>query len=252
MATMYDKTEFFKTYFQNAGEKDLIVTSLKNKFNQFSDTLSILDLGCHDGALINRILDCYQDDIRARVNLTGVDPSAVAINEFMQNNYKKEWMIQGYACTAEAYFNDHADVYDWVLASQCLYWSTNLPEIVNRINKAGVSGLIVFRGKKGIYEVQSKFRKLLGNKAEKLYTADDIEAVLRLNNINYRREDHTTMIKLPDPASQEMRWLIAFFLQTEDCELADDDFDEVINAINVSDNQMRHDVSLFWLGQGIQ
>lgn len=52
--SMYDSSEFFKTYFAKASEKSILIDLMSTRFSPPSQELNILDLGCHDGTLIKK------------------------------------------------------------------------------------------------------------------------------------------------------------------------------------------------------
>lgn len=96
-------------------------------------------------------------------------------------------------------------LFDWVLAFQCLYWSEDLPGIVRCIGESATNALIVIRGERGIYEIQSQFKNLVGNPKEQYYSADYLERVLIDLELSFSREDHATFLALPPPENQDFR-----------------------------------------------
>ncbi|MCE3045621.1 class I SAM-dependent methyltransferase [Legionella sp. 16cNR16C] len=250
--SIYDKREFFKTYFANASEKSLLVDLMRPRFNPSSDEMNILDLGCHDGSLIKKIIDAHTHHLPAKVSITGVEPSFDALSEYPKHPFPISVQVNTFAGTAEDYFLKHPGDggFDWVIASQCLYWSFDLPFILGKIAEAGESGLIVLRGQRGIYEIQSNFRDYIGNPEEQFYTADDIESALLHLNIPFEKEVKSTFIMLPEPGSIEMQWLIAFILQQAQVNTAIRQ--EVESWILAkSSEKITHDVCFFWLGNSI-
>ncbi len=252
MGGMYDKIEFFRTYFANATEKELLVQRLDKRFIPSKKSLTILDLGSHDGALMKNILTTYAHRLPKNTELSGVDPSAPAIAEFAKRDYGNSVSVKTYVNNGESFLEKNSHKYEWIFASQCLYWTKNLSDIVAKINKASKAALIVLRGKKGIFEIQSSYRDFMDNDEEQLYTADNIQDALDSLALPYQREDLTTYIRLPEVGSQEFRWLIAFFLQTDESKISDDLYAEVENfIIKKSKWEMQHDVSHFWLGEAM-
>ncbi|WP_392537289.1 class I SAM-dependent methyltransferase [Legionella sp. 227] len=252
--SMYDNSEFFKTYFANASEKTILIDLISTRFSHSSSELNILDLGCHDGKLIKKIIDAYASKMPAKVSITGVEPSADALLEYSKNQFSIPVQINTFVGTAESYFLKHPcnQYFNWVIASQCLYWSLDLPYIVKKIADAGESGLIVLRGRLGIYEIQARFKDYIGNQNEQFYTADDIESTLRDLNIPFEKEVKTTSILLPSQGSMEMKWLIAFFLQWDKKNINSDILQEVESWIlEKNAEKMTHEVCFFWLGKTI-
>ncbi|ARB93056.1 class I SAM-dependent methyltransferase [Legionella longbeachae] len=252
--SIYDSRELFKTYFAHASEKSLLIDLMRARFSPSSHQLNILDLGCHDGTLIKKIIDAYTRIMPSKVTLTGVDPSKNALLEYSQNKFTIPIQINTFAGTAESYFLRYSgyQVFDWVIASQCLYWSLDLPYVVRKIAECGESGLIVFRGNRGIYEIQSRFREYIGNKKEQFYTAVDIESTLIHLNLPFEKEIKTTFIHLPHQGSREMKWLIAFFLQQDEKDIGNDICQEVEAWILAKDSgKIAHEVSFFWLGKAM-
>lgn len=251
---MYDSRELFKTYFANASEKSILIDLMRTRFSPASLKLNILDLGCHDGNLIKKIIEAYASRMPSKVTITGVDPSINALLEYSKNKFTIPVHTNTFTGTAESYFLRHLgdEYFDWVIASQCLYWSLDLPYIVRNIAGCGESGLIVLRDYRGIYEIQSRFKAYIGNRNEQFYTAVDIESALLHWNIPFEKEIKTTFIQLPHQGSVEMKWLIAFFLQQEEKNINNDILREVESWILAkTSDKMAHDVSFFWLGKAI-
>ncbi|WP_419418626.1 methyltransferase [Legionella sp. D16C41] len=252
--SMYDSNEFFKTYFANTSEKNTLIDLMNARFFPPKESFNILDLGCHDGALIKKIFAAYANRMPANISLTGVDPSFEALLRYTKNQLDIPAQINIFMDTAENYFiqRPKEEHFDWVIASQCLYWSPDLPYIVNKIANCAGAGLIVLRGQRGIYEIQSHFKHYIGNSNEQFYTADEIESALLNQAIPFEKELKTTYIQLPAPGSIEMKWLIAFFLQQDEKKINDDICHEVeawIFARNAK--KITHDVYFFWLGKAI-
>lgn len=250
MKSMYDKTQFFNNYFARATEKQIVVDSFNNRLD-LKEHSNILDLGCHNGGLMSKLFGRYHYCIPDSVNIVGVDPSQVAIDEYLTRDFAKALSVRGIASTAEAYFAQYNEHFDWIIASQCLYWSPDLNKMIQQIDRYSQKALIVLRGKHGIYEIQSEFKELLGNKHEQLYVCDDVEAALIGQDIEYSKEYHATDILLPDPNDEAFDWLIAFFLQVTDGELSNETLCRVKEfIINKSQNNtLRHDITLFWFGK---
>ncbi|VEB38991.1 methyltransferases [Legionella sainthelensi] len=252
--SIYDSRELFKTYFANASEKSILIDLMRTRFSPALLPLNILDLGCHDGHLIKKIIDAYAWRMPSKVTLTGVDPSIDALLEYSKNKFTIPVHTNTYTGTAESYFLRHSgdEYFDWVIASQCLYWSLDLPYIVRNIARCGKSGLIVLRGHRGIYEIQSRFKAYIGNRNEQFYTAVDIESALLHLNIPFEKEIKTTFIQLPPQGSVEMKWLIAFFLQQDEKNISNNIVQEVESWILAkTSDKMAHDVSFFWLGNAM-
>lgn len=252
--SMYDSSQFFKTYFANASEKALLIDLMRDRFNPPPNALSILDLGCHDGALIKKILHTSAHKLPPKVSLTGVDPSPNAILEYGQNQFSMPIQKNTVVGTAEYYFliQPRHLYFDWVLASQCLYWSENLPLIVKNIAECADAGLIILRGNKGVYEIQSQFKAYIGNPKEQFYTASDVESALLTQNIPFEKQVKTTILHLPSQGSIEMKWLIAFFLQWSDQDMDQSKIQEVESWILAKSSvQLPHEVCYFWLGNAI-
>lgn len=250
---MYDKTEFFKSYMSRATEKKILVKAMGRRLNPLRHTSKILDLGCHDGTLMRTIVDHYKNRIPNQVKIVSVDPSEMAIQELLAHDFTKEYSVEAIVDTAENYFLNQKEYFDWIIASQCLYWSPKLELIISQIHKNSESSLIVLRGKKGIFEIQSQFKEALGNKQEQLYTADDIEHALIAQNIPFNKECHQSFIELPNQDEPVFNWLIAFFLQNDESKIAPELMTDVKRFITQKsiNNTLQHDVVFFWLGQAI-
>jgi hypothetical protein len=245
---MYDRKEFFSAYFSRASEKSTLVDSFKFHFGKpIKDSIRILDLGCHDGTLILRMLDAVKDKLPGSVHLTGVDPSEAALNEFKAKKLMTGVTAEFFNETTEKFLVRGSKKFDWVVASHCLYWSDNLRLVLRQTLDLGDSIVIVMRRPRGIYQIQKYFKRLLGNPNEKFYTSQDVDETLTEMKIKFTREDHRTKIDLPDPTSEEFKWLISFFLQTTDDRLKPHQFQEVTKFMKTLGSPMQHDVSFFWI-----
>lgn len=253
MNDMYAKTEFFKTYFSRASEKKLIAQAVAKRLNKVAHYAKILDLGCHNGSLLQNIISLQREKLPPDFSIVAVDPCQPAIDEFSTNDFVKNYSTRTFNTTAECYLANNRECFDWIIASQCLYWSDDLAQIVKNIEAQSLASLIVLRGKKGIYEIQSQYKDLLGNKQEKLYTSIDIENALNAQQIIYQKESHSTNIELPPLDSTEFDWLIGFFLQHEDLTMPPATIRDVKNFIIdlAHNNKIQHDIDLFWLGKAI-
>jgi SAM-dependent methyltransferase len=251
---MYDSNEYFKAYFDKASEKALLIDLMQERFNPPKDELSILDLGCHDGALIKKIINTYTSRMPRKVAITGVEPSSQALLKYKKNQFNIPVQTNTFDGTAEHFFikKQKNDNYNWVIASQCLYWTLDLASVIQDIADCGDSALIVLRGKRGIYEIQSRFKDYIGNPNEQFYTAEDIELALIKLNIPFEKQIKTTFIELPRQGSQEMKWLIAFFLQQNHNQLSHGAWQEVESwLLSKGTEKIAHNVCFFWLGKAM-
>ena len=250
MSQMYDRVEFFNAYFRNASEKQLFLDSFTRRAkDKINSELSILDLGSHDGSLVLRVLESVNASKNVGINLTAVDPSSAALENFSKKNIPKNVSLNCYPATAEEYLSKCNRQFDWVIASHCLYWTENLGEVLRRITSCSNSGVIVLRGHKGIHEIQSKFRQLLGNEKERLYQADDIESELYLIKVPFEREDITSHIEIPDLDSREFRWMASFFLQSDETALVENNYKDIFRFVTQRGTKFQHDISFFWFGK---
>jgi hypothetical protein len=251
---MYNKIEFFNHYFSRATEKTKLIELLDSRFKHVGQQLELLDLGSHDGALLRRIVNNYADRFPSHVKFTAVDPSDKAIEALSESDFAKNYHVTTHVGTAESYFAQHKHHFNWIIASQSLYWSRDLHFMVKQISEASDSALIVLRGNKGIYNIQSRFKDLLGNKEEQLYTADDVEKALDAQHIPYERENISTHISIPTNDDLIFTWLIGFFLQIENIEDGFPALAQVKQFIVEQCNHglLQHDVAFFWLGKSMK
>src|SRR5688572_15872779 len=117
--SMYDSGEFFKTYFDKASEKSILIDLMSTRFFPSSHELNILDLGCHDGKLIKKIIDSFASRMPSRVTITGVEPSVDALLEYSKNQFTIPVHTNTFGGTAENYFLKHHcnEYFNWVIAS---------------------------------------------------------------------------------------------------------------------------------------
>jgi len=96
--------------------------------------------------------------------------------------------------------------------------------------------------------ISNKFSDLLGNKNERLYTADDIQHAFDANKTVVDVETHQTRIEIPDFDSDKFKWLVSFFLQTTGGAIQEPDWEKIRSFIKELGTPIRHDVSFFWFG----
>lgn len=247
---MYEKVNFFRSYFSIATEKKIVLAEFVKRFSNPSESrVSVLDLGCHDGMLINKLLNEVCSSLKKGVSITAVDPSFSAIQEFSKRSFKEYGAkLSLHNLSAEDYFEKHKSTkqFDWVIASHCLYWSKDLQKTVKDIVESGKKGLIVLRGSYGIYQIQKQFKHLIGNPDEQLYEADNIEDCLIALSAKHNRQDFQTSIEMPSYNQKEFIWLLSFFLQTTEEKLDPESISKIAKYLVKLGNPLRHDVSFFW------
>ena len=211
-----------------------------------------MDLGSHDGALIQRLLEAAKSELKNGANIVATDPSAEAIKVFSERSFEGiEIERELHSLTTEDYFaNEHNDrKFDWVFSSHSLYWTKDLNQTVANIVAAGKKALIVLRGLHGIYQLQNQFKELLGNADEKLYTSDNIQSALVAIDANFERQDFQTKIEVPSFDDKEFLWLVSFFLQTKEEKLSSNSIQDIKDYVAELGMPLRHDVSFFWITQ---
>ncbi len=243
----YDRQEFFETYFAKASEKPLFIESFSKHFETQADSLSILDLGCHDGTLMLRLLDKIKTHLPAEVRVVGVDPSEPSVRKFETKQLPDGVSLECHTLTGEDFLSRDERQFTWIIASHCLYWTEDLERTLRSISERSDNAVVVFRGSRGIFEIQSQFKDLLGNPNEKLYTADDISRSFDVLGIQYSKEIHQTSIEIPKPDSQEFRWIVSFFLQTSEERINSEEWTRIETFLEPYGGEFRHDVTFFWL-----
>lgn len=247
MHDIYSSNDIFQTYFARAPEKQWVVESFNERLHD-NEAATILDAGCHNGKLTQRIMQHCYNKLPEQTTLVGIDPCAEAITAFNQINFGNKITANGQAVTIEKFFETNTIKFDWIIASQSLYWTEDLKKIIHQMTEASQSTLIVLRGKFGIYQIQKKFSEFVGNPLEQLYHADDISNTLNAMSIPFERQDKQTYLALPDHHSPAFRHLLNFFMQTTDDDLSVAATGEITKYIHAEfNNQLRHDVSLFWI-----
>lgn len=238
--SVYD-SNLFANYLNKSDEKKALVKRLKERMQ--GDNLKILDLGCHDGALTA----WYLDEIEAKdIDLIAVDPSKPALEKFAERTWSKNVKTKLVNATAEEFLGQNTQHFDWIIASHCLYWSENLAIIIEQIAKKSDQAIVVLRGKRGIYQIQKKFKYLLGNSLEKLYTSDDIESVLGFK-VEFEHENILSNIEIDFDNSDQLQSLLCFFLQRDVGSLSRDEMAQVKDFVGGLGQPIKHEVSFFWL-----
>jgi Methyltransferase domain len=246
MRDIYSENDIFQTYFERAPEKTWVVESFSNRLHFSSNKAMILDAGCHDGKLMQRIVRQYYDILPEHTTIIGVDPCEAAIAKFNKIDFGSKVTARGYAMSIEQFLNKNDTRFDWIIASQSLYWTQDLKKIIRQIADASANALIVLRGKTGIFQIQKTFPELIGNKQEQLYNAEHINDALLQLQINFKREDKATYIPLPDIDSAAYTHLLNFFMQTGSGQLLSEDIRRINEFISATfQDKIRHDVTQF-------
>ena len=248
MDTMYDQLDFFNTFLSNTTEKQIFIESFAKKFNT-PKPFQILDLGCNEGVLTLKLLDQIQPFLSPDSLLVGVDPCENAVNAFAQKPLPDNLSACFHAETAEAFLDKNTKVFDWTIASHCLYWSDDLERTVEMILQSARSGVIVLRGAYGVNQLQVQFKDWLGDPTGKQYVADDLEPIFESLNCPVVREDHESIIHIPPHESPWFRELVAFCLLTTNEQLDEDRMHAVSQYLRPYGDALRHDISFFWFGE---
>lgn len=214
MNDIYSHNEIFKTYFERAPEKTWVVDSCNDRLHFSDNKAMILDAGCYDGQLIQRITDQYRDVLPSQTTIIGIDPCATAIDTFNKTDFGDKITAHGRAVTLEDFLDENTIKFDWVIASQSLYWTKDLKKVIQQIADMSHQALLVLRGQVGIYQIQKAFPELVGHHQEQFYNAEDIQDALTELQINFTREDKSTYFPLPERGTPEYHYLLNFFLQT--------------------------------------
>ncbi len=246
--TIYDHKQAFQKYLEKATEKKIFVGRFSEMFCFDSDLpASFLDIGCHDGTLTIRLLDSIVGNLPKKSKVHCVDPSHEAIEVFRRRKLSDHFQFIFHELTAEDYLFKFSESADWIIASHCFYWSPDLEGVLNEVYKRSDHSVVVLRGKHGIYQIQSKYKNLVGNPLEQLYTADDIENALVKLNVSFEREDIVSTISVPKPDNPMLTVMIGFFLQRDPESITPEIESEVYSFISNLGTEMRHDVSFFWI-----
>jgi hypothetical protein len=247
---MYDSAVSFATYLKKSTEKSQFVKSFEKRFHTIENLKinSIFDVGCHDGDLTLWYLDKIKNKLTDSCVVTCLDPSNEALIRFSQKQLINNIDFNFVTSKVENFI--FKSKYDLIVASHSLYWTDDLNSILKQISDNSKFAVVVLREEVGIYEIQSRFKELIGNKDEKLYTANNIESVLKDLNINFIQERIRAEIELPDKDSKAYQDLVAFFLQTTSTAISKDKKHEIDEYLNTKDGTLKHNVSFFWLGNG--
>lgn len=247
--SIYNKS-WFNTYIEKAGEKLELINAFAQKVKKLYEVKSILDLGSHDGTLLNKMLSHPSTNL-ALERVVGVDPADVS-ERFYQQIRSFSQVTQFYQTNAEQFLNQNMPAYDIILASQCLYWSEDLSNLISLIDRNSRAACVVLRGNRGIYEIQSHFKDIVGNKDEKYYTSKNIVTSLEKNNIPYQRQTFLSEIVMPEKRSEHWYFMLSFFLQTDIFKLSQSvqsRVEDFIDNLMTENRVINHQVEFFWLGE---
>lgn len=244
--SMYDSDVSFTIYLEQTAEKKVFVEHLHKRFDQ-DKPRHILDLGCHDGAITLEYLKAI-DQTSKGVGITCVDPSASAIEKFKAKDLPAHIDFTFHVSTAEDFLQPNEEHFDWIVVSHSLYWSPDLTKTVRDIVTASDKAIIVLRDKTGLFQVQSHFKDLVGNKGEKFYTANDVEVALHEIGAKFQREDIASEVAIPERGMSAFASLVAFILQADAQAFTEEHLDDVHSFLLEKGNPFPHHVSFFWVG----
>jgi SAM-dependent methyltransferase len=249
--SMYDSDVFFTTYLEQTAEKRVFVEHLRKRL-EHDKPGSILDLGCHDGAVTLEYLkavDQSSDDQASEgVGVTCVDPSASAIEAFRERNLPANADFTFCVSTAEDFLDSNDKHFDWTVASHSLYWSRELTGVIGDIVAASDKAAIVLRRETGLFQVQTHFKNIVGSRDEQFYNANDVEKSLHEIGAKFQREDIESEVAIPERGASAFASLVAFFLQTDAEVLTENQLDDIHAFLAEKGNPFPHHVSFFWIG----
>ncbi|KTD62392.1 class I SAM-dependent methyltransferase [Legionella shakespearei] len=250
--SIYNHPSYFQTYLEHASEKKVLADMLPSRILRLSQFNNLLDVGCHTGDLLDKILS--QETITTPLErIVGIDPANTR-DEFLEKISHLSRSTRFIQMSLENYFKHHQQKFDVILASQCLYWSEDLANDLISINKHGRATCIVIRSDTGIYQIQHGLKRYLGNKQEKLYYSRHIETTLNRNNILFQKDVIESPIYMPQKGSQEWLSMLSFFLQNDHSNFSNEALNEINNFLDkliMPNNIIKHEVVFYWLGEFI-
>jgi ubiquinone/menaquinone biosynthesis C-methylase UbiE len=251
LKSIYDQQSIFKSYLERTNEKDIFVAKFAERFSlPRSSPANLLDLGCHDGTLTMRLLDAVSESLPEHSVVTCAEPSERALRVFENRPLPAKYRFLFFNETAESYFRRSTNMFDWIIASHCLYWSRSLEGVLTELCKKAEQSVVVLRGRRGIHQIQSKFKEWVGSPDEQLYTADRVESALDHLGVSFVREDIASTTIIPERDDPTLTLLFAFFLQRAAESFDSEMIDEVYQFTKQMGDNLTHDVSFFWIRQG--
>lgn len=212
--TIYDRPETFDSYLKVTSEKAELARRFALRFSAPTEPVSLLDLGCNDGDLTLQCLTAVADRLPAGSRVTCVEPSAVALEKFRQRRLPPAVEFRFVPQSLEEFLGSTHEIFDWTLASHCLYWTKDLDQVIRRALAISRNLCVVLREKNGLYDVEEKLWHLVRSERGPMRTADEIESALRAAGATYERENVATSLPLPESGSPEFAQLVSFFLDT--------------------------------------
>jgi len=243
---MYDSDVYFNTYLKQTTEKRIFIERMRERLRR-GRLRSLLDLGCHDGAVTIEYLNDIMSGGRS-VEVVCVDPSAASIESFKKKALGEHISFVFHVQTAEEFLRLNTARFDWIVCSHSLYWSRDLKGTLEKMLSVCDNLVIVLRDRDGLYEVQTEFKHLVGNRDEQFYNADDIEKCLTALGESFEREDIVSEIMLPNVETPAFADLASFILQTSATRLTKTDIAAVHEFMSSRGVPFPHHVSFFWMG----
>jgi|GEM_PF-2164472 len=246
-STMYDHNEIFRTYLEKTNEKRLFAERFAEEFLSAGKTARLLDIGCHDGSLTLQYLKAIQPKLPSLVEVTCVDPSAEAVRQFEKREKPRGINFHFFVGTCEEFLEQASSPFDWIVASHSLYWSPVLSDVIETFLNLSGHLAVVLRESIGIFQLQSRFRGLVGNEKERFYTAIDIENSLKKLGAHFKSETARSHVAIPSFHSREFADLVSFFLQSTPEMFSPSSLREVYDYLQPFGERFPHHVRFFWV-----
>jgi SAM-dependent methyltransferase len=239
------KDTIFLTWLKNTNQRRVFEKVLSERSDWWcKDGMTILELGCGDGASAARLFDVL-DKKGLQYSYTGVDPSSEQLERF-KTRFPGKNDLQLTCAGAEDYAASKK--FDLTVVVHALYYVNDLAAILNRICAASEKAIVVHHGKLGINEVHERFRDYVRVGDNIVSTWEDVRRALDRIGASYELQiaySEADVSSCNDPQNPEGRNLIKFFLDRAD--LSDDRIVEVSDWFRTRPDTLLQDDGYFFI-----
>lgn len=250
---IYEDRTFFGDYLESTSEKSQFVELFLKQLNN-GKIESLLDLGCYDGTLTQKLALRLSQTGQKIKRLTAIDPAAGPLNEFRNRLgaqlQSAQWQLINMGM--ESFLAQNKEVFDWVLASHSLYWMGDSQTLIPHIIKSAQSGAIVIRDRGLLHHIEEKYRPRITQKTKRFISSHEISAEFKRLGVDFKTESFVASMAVPPPETLEFKQLAGFLLDLTIEELDENQLPELYADLKVEKGRATYGIDVLWFGETIK